>query len=69
MEVKQDENTIYTGELIFSDEKEKEDPKNEIWKVLYVAAFDDVKIHNKMTDVRQQKRHSRKDELPAMYAL
>lgn len=32
-------------------------------KVLYVAAFDDVKMHNLMTEVRQQKRYCRKEEL------
>lgn len=45
LEVKQDQNTIYILESSFSlrTGEEKEDPKNEIWK-LYVAAYDDVKI-------------------------
>lgn len=31
-------------------------------KVLHVAAFDDFKLHNKMTDARQQETHCRKRE-------
>jgi len=30
---------------------------------IYVAAFDDVRMHTKVIDVRQHKRYCRKEEL------
>lgn len=48
--------TVVESSFSLRTGEEKEDPKNQ---VLYVAAFDDVKMH-KMTDVRQQKRHYRR---------
>lgn len=64
MEVKQDQNTIYIVELIFSqNRREKRGSQKSNMNVLCVAAFDDVKLHNMMTDVRQQERQCRKEAL------